>query len=59
MMKTRLIAWAAAALFLVSVTASTAGLAIASTGLWAGVDLQVMDLNTPTGLLSFTLRWGD
>ena len=28
-------------------------------GMWAGVDLQVMDLNTPTGLLSFTLRWGD
>lgn len=28
-------------------------------GLWGGLDLQLMDLNETTGLLSFTLRWGD
>ena len=27
-------------------------------GVWGGLDLQVMDLNEPVGLVAMTLRWG-
>ena len=30
-----------------------------SSGIWRGVDVQLMDLNEPTGLATISLRWGN